>query len=425
MRRRRRRQGDAADRLRQAAQIARPAWRAAEATFPGTGRETAVDFRTMDSARRRAAHPGLPQAAALLVLLLGRVPGAGAGADRAAAAPVAEGHVYGVRHAPPRQPGAVRIAAYNVLNLFDHDDDPALSGAFDDVALALSPERGTAIADAMRRLDADVLALSEVESLAALGWFRDTFAADLGYAHLASADVGDRRGIECAVLSRFPIEFQEVRIAMPIGGLVRVGPGFAPPPDDRPVLSRFHRSPLRCDIRVRPDTLITLLVVHHKAGRGWEHARESEALGTIAWAREIERAAPGHPIVILGDFNASPLDKAVRLYLEAGFADAFAHRAIAGLGGSDPVEADRFRTHESGRVIDHVLLGRHAFAWFVPGSAFVLSTPLEPGRDWSIAPTTPGYASDHLPVAVELVIPARTGAPSLATGGTEAVHAPD
>lgn len=362
---------------------------------------------------------------ALLALLLGRSAGADADAGRAAAPPVAGGHVYGVLHAPPRIPGAVRIAAYNVLNLFDHDDDPALTGAFDDIALALSPARGTAIADAMRRLDADVLALSEIESLPALRWFRDTFAADLGYAHVASTDVGDRRGIECAVLSRFPIEFQEVRVAMPIGGLARTGPGFAPAPDDRPVLSRFHRSPLRCDVRIGPGTVITMLVVHHKAGRGWDHARESEALGTIAWAREIARAAPGRPVVILGDFNASPLDKAVRLYLEAGFADAFAHRAIAGLGGSDPVEADRFRTHESGRVIDHVLLGRHAFAWFAPGSAFVLSTPLEPGRDWSIAPTTPGYASDHLPVAVELVIPPRPDAPSLAPGGTEAVHAPD
>ena len=58
-------------------------------------------------------------------------------------------------------------------------------------------------------VDADVLCLQEVESRAALESFRDTWLRDLGYAHVASLDAGDERGIEQSVLSRHEIASAE------------------------------------------------------------------------------------------------------------------------------------------------------------------------------------------------------------------------
>ena len=55
-----------------------------------------------------------------------------------------------------------------VLNLFDQDDDPALSGEFDELPMATTDGRCRSLAEVIRRVDADVLALQEGESEAAV-----------------------------------------------------------------------------------------------------------------------------------------------------------------------------------------------------------------------------------------------------------------
>ena len=74
------------------------------------------------------------------------------------------GHRYGQKEPSRRAKGSLRIASYNVLNYFDDVDDPALSGEWDDKDLTTSTDRLRGLAKAIRRLDADVLALQEVES---------------------------------------------------------------------------------------------------------------------------------------------------------------------------------------------------------------------------------------------------------------------
>ncbi|MCP4743901.1 MAG: hypothetical protein GY871_16980, partial [Actinomycetales bacterium] len=100
---------------------------------------------------------------------------------------------------------SIRIASYNVLNLFDEADDPSLQGKYDDLPMATSRDRCESVARIIRSIDADVLCLQEVESEAALRWFRDEFLDGMGYEHVASKDVGYYRGVEQSVLSRHPI----------------------------------------------------------------------------------------------------------------------------------------------------------------------------------------------------------------------------
>ncbi|HMN96035.1 MAG TPA: endonuclease/exonuclease/phosphatase family protein [Phycisphaerales bacterium] len=333
--------------------------------------------------------------------------GRGGSATAPAQRPAAGAGVrFGIEKAPPKQPGAIRVATYNTLNLFDDHDDPALRGAMEDIVMKITPDRAAALAAAIRALDADILALQEVESEQALRWFRDGWLKDMGYDHIASRDVGNPRGIENSVLSRFPIRGVRTYVDMNLDAQRRDGEGWSPRPADAPAPGRlrFARSPLVVDVEVpRPEGepyRLTLFSIHHKAGRDFNHQREAEALGTVAIARELMKSDPARNIILLGDFNAAPWDKSLRTYLEAGFVDAMSHRTTE---RSNP-ESRRYRTHESERVLDYVLLNSAAFREKIPGSAFVLGT-LHPGDQYDYRTDTPpkGYASDHYPVAIDLI----------------------
>jgi endonuclease/exonuclease/phosphatase family metal-dependent hydrolase len=305
---------------------------------------------------------------------------------------------FGLAQAPKRAPGAVRIAAYNVLNLFDHVDDPALTGVHDDMLLAAADDRCRALADAIRKTDADIIGLEEVESLECVKWFRDTYLKDAGYTYICSFDVGYYRGVEQAVLSRIEITGSHVWPNAPLANVKRDGPGFTPvPPSNEP--PTFQRSPLLVEFRTESGYELCALVVHHKAGRDFDHHREAEALRIVEIIHEITKADPSRNLVVMGDFNAAPWDKSLRVYLEAGMIDTMAHRTTQ---GDD--EALLYKTHESNRVLDYILINSAAHREFVIGSSFVLGTMFPPASyDWRTDPHPPGYASDHYPIAIELM----------------------
>ena len=317
-----------------------------------------------------------------------------------AAAPAGKpANKFGLTEPLPRTSGAIRLAAYNTLNLFDHVDDPSLRGEHDDLKAATAPERCAELARAIKAIDADIISLEEVESLDALKWFRDTYLADAGYTHLASIDVGYYRGVECSVMSRFKITEARVWADESLDDVKRTGTGWAAvPPDQRRGL-KFQRSPLMVEVEVTPDYQLTIFTVHHKAGSEFKFHRESEALQIVEYLDAIRRRDPERNVVVMGDFNAAPFDKSLRLYLEAGMIDTLAHRTI----WKDDPDAPLYKTHESDRVLDYILLNSAAHRELVIGSAFVYGT-LYPGdsHDFTRDPHPPGYASDHYPVVVDL-----------------------
>jgi len=302
---------------------------------------------------------------------------------------------FGIESAPDKPAGSIRVATYNILNLFDDNDDPALTGDKDDAEETKILHERLAVARAIRELDADVLALQEIESIDALTQFRDEFLADMGYEHIASIDAGDERGIEQAVLSRRPIVYTENWPQRHLGGIHpdKYGPRSKNWYAGQPI--NFHRSPLRVDVNMGtaadPQPL-TLLVVHHKSGRYSTYWREAEAKGAVEILSTLAKAHPDRPIMIMGDFNAEPADKSVKTYLSAGFTDIFAHRP----------QTDEITTHESARRIDLILANDAARAHLLADKAFVLGTPARPqGINWRDLPTFLGLASDHYPVAVD------------------------
>ena len=161
----------------------------------------------------------------------------------------------GLPEAPDKAAGAIRLSTYNIENLFDADDDPALSGRYDDchsydkTVRAKPTSQLRAAARAIKELNADVIAFQEIESFDALNEFRITHLEGLGYRYIVSIDVGQERGIENAVISRYPIREATVWPNMPLDG---VHPDKYGNRDNmyagEPLV--FRRSPLRVVVEV-------------------------------------------------------------------------------------------------------------------------------------------------------------------------------
>ena len=96
----------------------------------------------------------------------------------------------------------LRIASYNLKNALDLFDDP---WTLDEVTPPKPRAEWEQIAAVLRHVNADIVALQEVENEPLLKAARDELFADLGYTHLVACPTNDRRGIRVAVLSRFPI----------------------------------------------------------------------------------------------------------------------------------------------------------------------------------------------------------------------------
>ena len=309
---------------------------------------------------------------------------------------------FGVSEAPAKAEGAVRIATYNLENLFDDVDDPATEA--DDTEWFKPEVEQVALAEAIRKLDADILALQEVESEGVLREFRDTYLKDMGYEYLASIDGGDARGIEQSVLSRFPIVDAKVFGQLPLGGVhpEKYGRGenwLA----GQPMLLR--RSPLMVRIEIPPasdageaageDTgpyELTMFVLHHKSGGPAGYWREAEAKKVVELIA-VAGLKPTDNVVICGDFNAQVGEGVLEAYTGLGFREV-----------TDPAKAGtpEVVTHESGRSIDHLLVSPGMLGEVV-GPGFVLGTLARPeGVDWREFPPPEGYASDHYPVAVDI-----------------------
>jgi len=308
---------------------------------------------------------------------------------------------YGVSPALPRKAGTLRLAAYNVENLFDGADDPALSGEFDDLKMATSDDRCRALADAIREARADVLCLQEMESLEALRWFRDTYLADMGYDYMASDDVGYYRGVEQSVLSRHPIVRQRVWPDADLASTLKMREGEEWTSAREDQGEKFQRSPLFAQVRTPEGYVLDVFVVHHKAG-GKEFAfhREAEALQIISFVKDRLAEDPHARIAVLGDFNATPNEKSVKLYMDpnfGGLANAYDERFDINR------PRDTYVTHSSGRPIDYIFTSPALREDLVPKSFFVLAT-LTPaaGWNWRTDPPPPGYASDHRPIIVDI-----------------------
>ncbi|MCG6154688.1 endonuclease/exonuclease/phosphatase family protein [Rubinisphaera margarita] len=185
------------------------------------------------------------------------------------------------------------IAFWNVQNLLDEHDDPLLP--YDEKASASTVrERLGKDAQVIRGLDADILGLAEVENMAILRQLVSGYLSRSEYKYFTLIDGTDPRGIDCAILSRFPCTVQTFDI-----------PDF---PRDL-LVARFTTS----------GDPFYVIVNHWKSRRNdsENNLRLTCAKAAADCIQELIYGIEGRPVpvVLVGDFNDDPTDESLK-YLE-------------------------------------------------------------------------------------------------------------
>lgn len=203
-------------------------------------------------------------------------------------------------------PGSeITIVSYNLLNLFDNVDEPY----HDDDKLDAKPRSQLEeLARSIRALNADVVAVVEVESRGYLKVFLKTFLSDMGYEPVL-IEGNDDRGINVGVLSRFPV-----------GQIVSHQYQRFKDTNDR--LIRFSRDLLQVRIEPPGAMAFDVFVTHLKSKGGKEEGFVETRLGEARKAREIfdeiltkdAKAA----FVVCGDFNDTIDSEPLKAILGSG-----------------------------------------------------------------------------------------------------------
>ena len=311
---------------------------------------------------------------------------------------------------PPTLPGRMRIAAWNVGNFFNGDGS---GGGFPTRGAADPEELGrqrAKLVATLAALDADVLALVEVENDgtgrgSAVRELAETLGRASG-ARWAVADPGDgalgRSPISVALLHR-PDRVQ------PIGAVAVLGEGVHPDFDatrHRPVLARSFRH------RTSGGSL-TLAVAHLKSkgsacpgdpdtgdGQGeCSGTRRRAAEAIVTWLAG-EPTGTGAPPLVVGDLNAYPQEDALAVLADAGYVDL-----LAWFAGPD---AHSYVFDGAAGRLDHALAAAPLLADVAGAASWNTNSDAPPVLDYRLENppelyrSDPVRASDHDPVLVGL-----------------------
>ena len=329
--------------------------------------------------------PRATAAASLLLVLAGcaaappapEASGAQAPDPVRAATALLPGYAY-----PPGD--TVRVATFNAEHFVDLHDDPYIGAERESApdAPALR-QRHRLFADALRRMDDDVVALQEVEGEGEIRALLDSLAPELGYRFVASADDADWY-MNVVVISRLPLgpltSFADA--ATPVPGFT--ADGGAPEATDL----ANHRL-LAVDVYARPGYAFTLVAAHLKAGRGERNEawRTGQAALLHAWlGQRFGSRAPQANVLLAGDLNAVPGSPSFAALVNAS-------GAYGPVRFSDPLPAAGAYTHPADdpqRRLDHVLVSAGA-------------APETVGARVAVPVPEPRRLSDHLPIVLTLV----------------------
>lgn len=209
-------------------------------------------------------------------------------------------------------PNRIVISIFNVENLFDDADDPY---RHDEGTPEKSRDALEKVAAAIRKVNADVVALQEVESRGFLERFVTLFLPDMGYSHIVHFEGNDKRGIDVALLSRAPIGEVTSRRHLEFVG-----------PDG--VTRRFQRDVPAITVMPSDAAPFEIWPVHFKSRS--DSADTSEPI-RLAEAAEMRRlldaefaANPDARIVVAGDFNDTRESKSMAIVLGSGATEMWA-----------------------------------------------------------------------------------------------------
>lgn len=252
----------------------------------------------------------------------------------------------------------IKIGTYNVQNLFDKFDDPLKEDG-----PPKSDESKKALAEVIKTLDNDILALQEVENIEIIQEVLDL--AGLKERYNIIVGKSDGRGIACALLvdKKFPIKSWTINENE----------------------SLFYRPPVEAIVEIAPGFNVKFITVHFKAKMTPEskEQRIKEAKRTIEMAKKTNI-----PTVILGDYNDLPDSEISSIFENNGFVDV---RKIDKLSKDIDSPTKILENFENWSIIDYIRVNNPIHSLVVQGSYDVLDEK----EKFEVK-----IASDHRPVSI-------------------------
>lgn len=288
----------------------------------------------------------------------------------------------------------LRIATYNIRNLFDGIANPAQDAALvasGEQAEKAKPEKELiALSESFHDINADIVALQEVESQPVLSQFRDKYLRDMGYKEVVLVEGNDQRGIDVALMSRYPISdvksHKEVRFNVPGQGV-----------------QGFSRDLLQLRVNGPNNYKFTVFVAHLKSHHGDGPAdikRQAEAEKAREIIAAFQQANPGENVILMGDLNDPHTSQFLAPLVNPQVSGLGMHDVIAEeLGVSESVFTYHPQKYRS--RIDFIMMNENMIKEYQPKSV-KLYKPYKQGDAWQKL-----YfynASDHIPVTVDLDI---------------------
>lgn len=298
----------------------------------------------------------------------------------------------------------VRVATWNVENFVDSYDDPYVDVERENEPGPEVEARIERLAQAIRRMNADVVVLQEFESEAFLQRVVDSHLPESGYRFFASTE-SPTWFQNVVVMSRYPLGVLHsyADVTTPIAGFTADNGA----PEATSLIN--HRLWL-VEVQTRPDDRLHLVGAHLKAGRSPRD--RAWRIGQIRFLHtELARLLEDRPsgdVLVAGDLNATANSPELRLLLntpERPAPDslrrgtrAWRARFRDPLHGTDTFT---FPSEDPDRQLDYLLPNRHLLPELLDGSIRVAS-PLPPA---GMAAT-----SDHLPVIATFLLEDRPAA---------------
>jgi endonuclease/exonuclease/phosphatase family metal-dependent hydrolase len=290
---------------------------------------------------------------------------------------------------PPDASGPVtfKLVTWNAENVFDDRDDP---GKQDTVLTAAEVgAKVGAVAKVLKALKPDVVALQEIENRGVLNLVADAIrpavevpsnSADqdrsrTGYRVLVEAY--DPRGIDVALLSRFPI----LKTVSHLGERLFTPDGRGP----------YYYSRDNLEVHLDVSGREVVVCVNHFISQVQstdDYQRQAQANGTRKTADTLLAEKPRRPVIVAGDLNDDVGGPAISILLRGGaFFDV----------GADVTAAERWTfTYKS---------SKRRYDWLLPDKDTAALRKLVEIPHSAAMTTDIKAASDHFPVAVTFTLP--------------------
>lgn len=314
--------------------------------------------------------------------------------------------------APPAVGGDIQIAAFNVLNYFTTftEDNPNARGADNAEQFAVQKAK---IVKAINALDADIVALQEIENSVKLGEAPDEALKDLVAGLNAAAGAGTWAYVKT------PAVLHDAAITDFITNAIIYKPAVVKPSGEAQTIIDeavwdIAREPIAQTFKYGKQ-FVTVVANHFKSKTppdptpqpnqdafNDERVEEAESLLAFAKSLQVDRKVD---VYLVGDFNSYSREDPMTVFAKAGWSDVL------------PIKARGQYTYTfDGELgsLDHVIASPSAFDKVVKAGVWSINSPEWLGREYSnvaaetVEEATVYRSSDHDPMLVGV---ASEGAP--------------